>query len=96
MIYLDGTKFFFDIEGCFSNLVQKAREESKNSEPDKKAGELCGGFAKFFGTKTEFVKAGKIIKPFLKGFFPEEKPLFRNLIFLRKIIFLRLIPSLFL
>ncbi|MBQ6877398.1 MAG: hypothetical protein IJO22_03230 [Oscillospiraceae bacterium] len=67
MIYLDGTKFFFDIEGCFSNLVQKAREESKNSEPDKKAGELCGGFAKFFGTKTEFVKAGKDYKTVLKG-----------------------------
>ena len=72
MIYLDGSRFFFDIEGCFSNLCEKAREENKNSEGDKTAAELCGGFAKFFGTKPEFVRAGKDYKTLLKGIFGEE------------------------
>ena len=40
MIYLDGSRFFFDIEGCFSNLCEKVREENKNSEADEKAAEL--------------------------------------------------------
>ncbi len=72
MIYLDGSRFFFDIEGCFSNLCEKAREENKNSEPDKEAKELCKGFAKFFGTKQEFVRAGKDYKTVLSGIFGEE------------------------
>jgi len=67
MIYLDGSRFFFDIEGCFSNLCAKVREENKNSEADETAAELCKGFAKFFGTKPEFVKAGKDYKTVLKG-----------------------------
>lgn len=72
MIYLDGSRFFFDIEGCFSNLCEKAREENKDSEADKKAEELCKGFAKFFGTKPEFVKAGKDYETLLSGIFGEE------------------------
>ncbi len=71
MIYLDGSRFFFDIEGCFSNLCERAREENKDSEPDKNAKELCKGFAKFFGTKPEFVKAGKDYKTVLNGIFCE-------------------------
>ena len=72
MIYLDGSRFFFDIEGCFSNLCEKVREENKNSEADKNALELCKGFAKFFGTKPEFVRAGKDYKTVLSGIFGEE------------------------
>ncbi len=59
MIYLDGTKFFFDIEGCFSNLAAQAREQNAEKEPDKEAKELCRGFGKFFKINPEFVKAGK-------------------------------------
>ena len=72
MIYLDGSRFFFDIEGCFSNLCEKAREENKDSEADENAKELCKGFAKFFGTKPEFVRAGKDYKTVLCGIFGEE------------------------
>lgn len=72
MIYLDGSRFFFDIEGCFSNLCEKVREENKNSEADKNAAELCKGFAKVFGTKPEFVRAGKDYKTVLSGIFGEE------------------------
>ena len=72
MIYLDGSRFFFDIEGCFSNLCEKVREENKNSEADKNAAELCKGFAKFFGTIPEFVRAGKDYKTVLSGIFGEE------------------------
>lgn len=72
MIYLDGSRFFFDIEGCFSNLCEKAREENKDSEADDNAKELCKGFAKFFGTKPEFVRAGKDYKTVLSGIFGEE------------------------
>lgn len=72
MIYLDGSRFFFDIEGCFSNLCEKVREENKNSEADKNAAELCKGFAKVFGTKPEFVRAGKDYKTVLCGIFREE------------------------
>ncbi len=69
MIYLDGSRFFFDIEGCFSNLCEKAREENKDSEADENAKELCKGFAKFFGTKPEFVRAGADYKTLLNGIF---------------------------
>ncbi|MBQ3531739.1 MAG: hypothetical protein IJA05_07470 [Oscillospiraceae bacterium] len=72
MIYLDGSRFFFDIEGCFSNLCEKAREENKDAKPDKNAEELCKGFVKFFETKPEFVRAGKDYKTVLKGIFGEE------------------------
>ena len=69
MIYLDGSKFFFDIEGCFSNLVEKARVDNKDAEADKDAKELCKGFAKFFGTKPEFVRAGRDYAVLLDGIF---------------------------
>ena len=69
MIYLDGSRFFFDIEGCFSNLCEKAREENKDSEADENAKELCKGFAKFFGRKPEFVRAGADYKTLLNGIF---------------------------
>ncbi len=71
MIYLDGSRFFFDIEGCFSNLCERAREENKDIEPDKNSEELCKGFAKFFGTKPEFVKAGKDYRTLFHGIFGE-------------------------
>lgn len=69
MIYLDGSRFFFDIEGCFSNLVEQAREQNKNLEADKNAEEICKGFAKFFGTKPDFVRAGKDYSVILNGIF---------------------------
>ncbi|MBQ2861479.1 MAG: hypothetical protein IJE83_01685, partial [Oscillospiraceae bacterium] len=69
MIYLDGSRFFFDIEGCFSKSVEQAREQNKEIEGDKYAKELCAGFAKFFGTKPEFVKAGKDYSTVLNGIF---------------------------
>ncbi len=72
MIYLDGSRFFFDIEGCFSNLCEKAREENKDSEADENAKELCKGFAKFFGTKPEFVRAGADYKTLFNGIFGGE------------------------
>ncbi len=67
MIYLDGSRFFFDIEGCFSNLIEQTRQQNKDLEGDKNAEELCRGFAKFFGTKPEFVRAGKDYKTVLNG-----------------------------
>lgn len=69
MIYLDGSRFFFDIEGCFSNLVQRAREENANSEPDKNAAALREGFGKFFKIKPDFVRAGKDYSTVLCGIF---------------------------
>lgn len=73
MIYLDGSRFFFDIEGCFSKSIEQAREQNKNLEGDKNAKELCGGFAKFFGTNPEFVRAGKDYSVILKGIFGDAK-----------------------
>ena len=35
MIYLDGSRFFFDIEGCFSKSIEQAREQNKNLPGDK-------------------------------------------------------------
>lgn len=69
MIYLDGSRFFFDIEGCFSNLVEKAREENKNSDADNEAKLLCEGFGKFFGIDKKFVAAGDSYKTVLNGIF---------------------------
>ncbi len=69
MIYLDGSRFFFDIEGCFSNLVEKAREENKDSIPDEKATELCKGFGKFFKLNSDYVTVGKDYKTVLSGIF---------------------------
>lgn len=69
MIYLDGSRFFFDIEGCFSNLVASAREQNAGKEADKNAAELCGGFGKFFGAKAENVRAGKDYSVVLSGIF---------------------------
>ncbi len=57
MIYLDGSRFFFDIEGCFSNLVNSAREHNKNLPGDKSANELCTAIAKHFSVKKDHVKA---------------------------------------
>ena len=34
MIYLDGSRFFFDIEGCFSDRVSAARLEHQADEHD--------------------------------------------------------------
>ena len=59
MIYLDGSRFFFDIEGCFSDRVSAARLEHQADEHDPAAEEICGGFADFFGTKPENVRAAK-------------------------------------
>ena len=59
MIYLDGSRFFFDIEGCFSDRVTAARLEHAVSEHDPDAAEICRGFAAFFGAKPESVRAAK-------------------------------------
>ena len=59
MIYLDGSRFFFDIEGCFSDRVSAARLEHHADEHDPAAEKICGGFADFFGTKPENVRAAK-------------------------------------
>lgn len=59
MIYLDGSRFFFDIEGCFSDRVSAARLEHQADEHDPAAEEICRGFADFFGTKPENVRAAK-------------------------------------
>ncbi len=59
MIYLDGSRFFFDIEGCFSDRVTAARLEHAADEHDPAAGEICRAFAEFFGTKPENVRAAK-------------------------------------
>ena len=69
MIYLDGSRFFFDIEGCFSKSIEQAREQNKDSVGDKNAEEICKGFAKFFGTKPEFVRAGKDFSTVFNGIF---------------------------
>lgn len=69
MIYLDGSKFFFDIENVFSDLVARARTENENTEADKNAGELRKGFGKFFGIKPEFLRAGKDYETLLRGIF---------------------------
>lgn len=67
MIYLDGTKFFFDIEGCFSNLAAQAREQNKGKEHDKTAAEFCKGFGKFFKIDPKFVKVGENYSTVLKA-----------------------------
>ncbi len=69
MIYLDGSKFFFDIEGCFSDLVARARKQNEETEADKNARELCEGFGKFFRIKPEFARAGRDYETLLQGIF---------------------------
>lgn len=69
MIYLDGSRFFFDIEGCFSKSVEQARLQNADSEADKNATELCEGFAKFFGAKSENIRAAKDYETILRGLF---------------------------
>ena len=69
MIYLDGSKFFFDIEGCFSNRVEQAREQNKDLEHDKDAKELCEGFGRFFNIKPDFIRAGKDYSTVFCGIF---------------------------
>lgn len=69
MVYLDGSRFFFDIEGCFSNLVAQAREQNAEKEADSSAEELCRGFAKVSGAKAENVRAGRDYSVILSGIF---------------------------
>ena len=69
MIYLDGSRFFFDIEGCFSKSVEQAREQSKDLEHDKDAKELCKGFGEFFDIKPDFIRAGKDYSTVFRGIF---------------------------
>ncbi len=72
MIYLDGGRFFFDIEGCFSNLIAEARAQAGESQGSEHPEELCKGFAKFFGTSPEKVRVGKDYKTVLKAILGEE------------------------
>lgn len=72
MIYLDGSRFFFDIEGCFSKLVSAAREQNASAEGGGDAKELREGFAKYYGTKPENVRAGKDYATVLRGILPPD------------------------
>lgn len=71
MIYLDGSRFFFDIEGCFSDRVAAARLEHANGEYDPFASEICRGFADFFGTKAEYVRAARNYSVLFGALLPE-------------------------
>ena len=68
MIYLDGSRFFFDIEGCFSDRVSAARLEHQADEHDPAAEEICRGFADFFGTKPEMSVPPRIMPRFSAPF----------------------------
>lgn len=70
LIYLDGSRFFFDIEGCFSKLVSAARAETA-APGGEEAEKLCRGFAKYYGTAPENVRAGKDYPTLLRGILPE-------------------------
>ena len=59
MIYLDGSRFFFDIEGEFSGLCHSVREKNAGLPGNEEAKELIAGFARFFGTKPENVRVGE-------------------------------------
>lgn len=59
MMYLDGSRFFFDIEGCFSDRVAAAKSAGANAVADPAAAEICRGFGAFFGVKPELVRAAK-------------------------------------
>lgn len=71
MIYLDGSRFFFDIEGCFSDRVTAARLEHAADEHDPAATEICKGFAAFFGAKPENVRAAKDYAVLFGAFLPQ-------------------------
>lgn len=72
MIYLDGSRFFFDIEGCFSDRVTAARLEYSGLEHDPAATEICGGFAKLFDTKPEFVRAARDYSVLFSAILPQK------------------------
>lgn len=67
MIYLDGSRFFFDIESCFSNLVNSARAQNRELPADESAKELCSVMAKYYGVRPENVKAACSIERALQG-----------------------------
>lgn len=71
MMYLDGSRFFFDIESCFSDRVAAAKSESANVVADTAATEICKGFGAFFGIKPEFVRAAKDYSVLLNGILPK-------------------------
>ncbi len=72
MIYLDGSRFFFDIESCFSNLITEARAQAGEGMGTENADELCKGFAKFFKTSPEHARAAADYKTVLKAVLDEE------------------------
>lgn len=59
MIYLDGSRFFFDIEGCFSKLVDFARKQNAGVERDKCAAKLCKNFAEYCDADIKNIRAAK-------------------------------------
>ncbi len=73
MIYLDGSRFFFDIEGEFSGLCHMVREKNAGLPGDKEAKELIAGFARFFGTKPENVRVAESYEALLPALLGEKK-----------------------
>lgn len=69
MIYLDGSRFFFDIEAQFSKLVE--REKASTEKPDTEM--LCNSIAKFTGAKKEFIRVSDSVESILSDAFPEPR-----------------------
>ena len=71
MIKLDGSRFFFDIEGVFSGLCGSVREKNAALPGDPKAAALRQGFSRFFQTVPENVRVAesfeKLLFPLLDG-----------------------------
>lgn len=71
MIYLDGSQFFFNIEDCFSNLIQTVRNpeycgKEKNSE------ELYDRIRSYLSQKNLEVRAGKNYQTIFDNLFADE------------------------
>lgn len=71
MIYMDGSRFFFDIEGEFSGLCGSVRERNAALSGDPEAAALRQGFSRFFQTVPENVRVAenfeKLLFPLLNG-----------------------------
>ncbi len=72
MFYLDGSTFFFDIEGSFSRLIGVARGENAGKPGDPAARAACGGFAAVYEVRPELVRAGADYETVLRGILPAD------------------------